>query len=134
MRQVLDIIVLVTRKKRGIFSLAILTFFIVIALFSPILEPLTREQNYANRFQGPSLEHPLGTDYAGRDNLLMVLAGSRDVLLIGTSAAITVIGIGLVVGLIAGYMGGKVDSILSFIINVFLGVPSFPVMLILLEQ
>ena len=60
-----------------------------------------------NRFAPASADHPLGTDELGRDVLLRLLAGGRASLLVGLAAAITAAMIGTVVGLAAGYFGGR---------------------------
>ena len=66
------------------------------------------------RLQGPSAEHPFGTDTVGRDVLARTIQGGRISLLIGLTAAVLEIIIGVVVGAVAGYYGGVVDSCLLY--------------------
>lgn len=73
----------------------------------------------------------LGTDYIGRDIFAQVVHGSRDVLTVGFLAAIFAILIGFTMGSLSGFIGGGVDSFLSLIFNLFLTIPSFPILLIL---
>lgn len=73
----------------------------------------------------------MGTDYIGRDIFAQIVHGSRDVLTIGFLAAIFAILIGVTIGALAGFIGGWVDSILMLITNLFLTIPSFPIMIIL---
>lgn len=80
---------------------------------------------YVNR------KYILGTDYIGRDIFAQVVHGSRDVLTIGLLAAVFAIIIGFGLGALAGFIGGWVDSFLSLVFNLFLTIPSFPVMLIM---
>lgn len=75
--------------------------------------------------------HILGTDYIGRDIFAQIVHGSRDVLTVGFLAAIFAILIGFTIGALAGFIGKQVDSLLMLITNLFLTIPSFPIMLIL---
>lgn len=94
-----------------------------------IAEPSTTD--YANRLQGPSMQHWLGTDYAGRDTLAQFVHGSRNVLLVAFIAGVITIVLGFIVGTISGVAGGIVDEILMGITSVMLTVPSFPIMMVL---
>jgi len=110
-----------------------LAIFIVIALagvLSPWLmphDPLT--QNMAQRMLPPvwtekgTWEHILGTDKLGRDYLSRLLYGAQVSLLIGLSAAILSCLIGTTMGVLAGYFGGRVDSVVSYIITTRLAMP-----------
>lgn len=73
----------------------------------------------------------MGTDYIGRDIFAQVVHGSRDVLTIGFLAATFAILIGVTIGALSGFIGGWVDSMLMLITNLFLTIPSFPIMIIL---
>ncbi|NLO82073.1 MAG: ABC transporter permease [Clostridiales bacterium] len=89
-------------------------------------DELAEEENpYINQ------RYILGTDYIGRDIFAQVVHGSRDVLTIGFLAAIFAILIGFTIGALSGFIGKQVDSILMLITNLFLTIPSFPIMLIL---
>lgn len=117
-------------NKMSRIGLIILTFFILIAIFGPILleEP---KINYAGRLQGPSLQHLLGTDFSGKDTLVQLILGSRDVLLVSVYTAIFSILFACIVGISAGLFGGKLDEILMIITNIVITIPSFPVTMIL---
>jgi peptide/nickel transport system permease protein len=110
-------------------SLAIgasITLFIVgCALLAPYLATHGVEQmDMRNRFQGPSLEHLLGTDNFGRDLWSRMVFGAR----ISLAIALTAVGgaalIGTVVGLVSGYFGGWIDLVLMRVTDVFLGFPA----------
>ncbi len=77
------------------------------------------------------IKYPLGTDAQGRDILSQVLLGSRIALLVGFSAAIFSISIGMLVGLVSGYYGGNVDIILMRFTDVILTLPGLPLLIIL---
>jgi peptide/nickel transport system permease protein len=81
------------------------------------------------RFQGPSLKHPFGTDFMGRDLLARMLWGSRISLSIGFAATAITVFIGVVVGALAGYFGGWVDMVISRFIEIMICFPRFFIIL-----
>jgi len=119
------------RNRRALFGLVGLTFFLLMAILGPVVIPLERMPNPDLRFQAPSLQHLLGTDYAGRDTFAQIVHGSRDIVQISFFTGVFAVLIALSVGLMAGLVGGHVDTLLTAVIDVFLTVPQFPVMAIL---
>jgi peptide/nickel transport system permease protein len=110
-------------------GLVILALFLT-ALFCPFLAPHDPyAQNIANRLKPPAWmekgqpQHLLGTDHLGRDLFSRILYGSRISLVVGISAAILMAIIGVGLGLLAGYYGGRIDSIISFFVNCMMGFP-----------
>lgn len=118
---------LLLKDKLALISLAIIIFFIIVAVFAPYLAPYPEEGEGKpipeNRFLPPSLEHPLGTDYLGRDILSRIIYGSRISLSVGIFVVLCAIFIGTPIGLIAGYYGGKVDELLMRATDIFLSFP-----------
>lgn len=112
-------------------GVGVVLFFLLMATIGPILFPLDLTTDYANRFQQPSFEHILGTDFAGRDTWSMLVHGSRDVMLTAALTAVFSVMFGILVGSLAGLSGGIVDIILMRIVDIMLTVPSFPVMMIM---
>lgn len=108
----------------------ILLIFILLAVFGPMLIP-TLKSDYANRLKPPSSAHWLGTDMAGKDVLLQLILGSRDVLLVAAYAASFAILFACVIGIVSGLQGGSVDAVLMLFTNVILTTPSFPMTMIL---
>lgn len=107
----------------------VLLFLILVAVFAPALAP---HDPYAQSllarmeppvFLGGTWEHPLGTDHLGRDYLSRLIYGARVSLLIGFVAALISGLIGTAMGVAAGYFGGKVDTVVTFLINVRLAMP-----------
>lgn len=131
MKRLKSIFLVIFRNKQATVGLCILAFFFLMATIGPeiIAEPTTTD--YANRLQGPSMQHWLGTDYAGRDTLAQFVHGSRNVLLVAFIAGVITIALGFVVGTISGVAGGIVDEILMGLTSVMLTVPSFPIMMVL---
>ncbi|MFW6381209.1 MAG: nickel transporter permease [Bacillota bacterium] len=112
------------RNLLAIVGTVIITIFILIALFAPLLAPYSpRSQNLDNKLQPPGLEHPFGTDQFGRDILSRIIYGSRiavQIILIVTFISGI---IGVTLGLIAGYFGGLVDEVLMRLTDMFLAFP-----------
>lgn len=105
-------------------SLIVLSL-IIIAIFAPWLathDPLA--QDLANALQAPSAAHWFGTDEFGRDVYSRLIYGSRITLYIVALVSVTVGPIGLMLGVIAGYFGGIVDTILMRITDIFISFPS----------
>ncbi|MEO9781507.1 MAG: ABC transporter permease [Sedimentitalea sp.] len=107
----------------------VLGLLVLVAVFAPWLAPhnpyaqdlLARMQPPV--FMGGTWNHPLGTDHLGRDYLSRLIYGARVSLLIGTIAALISGVIGTAMGVAAGYFGGKVDAVVTFLINVRLAMP-----------
>ena len=120
-----------TRKSRlAMIGLCILIAYAIMAIIGPIVVPLDITSKWEKRLLGPSLEHPLGTDYAGRDVFSQIIHGSRDVLIVGTLASLFSVLIAVLIGTPAGYVGGAISAGLDTLMNILLTIPSFPVMLI----
>jgi peptide/nickel transport system permease protein len=84
-----------------------------------------------DRFAGPSVAHPLGTDELGRDMLLRLLEGGRVSLTIGLAAAVTAAAVGAAVGLVAGYLGGWTDRGLMRLVDGVIALPLLPLLIVL---
>ena len=107
---------------------------IAIALFSivgPLLIPLDMDMNAAKIYQPPSAENILGTDYQGRDVWAQVVHGGREVLLVAAAAAILSTFIAVTFGALAAFAGGWVDGVITFVTDVFLTIPQFPLLVVL---
>jgi peptide/nickel transport system permease protein len=96
----------------------------VVAVF-PLHPYSYRETDPGRSLEPPSLAHPLGTDTEGRDVLARMLYGTRISLTIGVVAVALYVAIGVTIGALAGYFGGKVDSALSRLIEVMICFPTF---------
>lgn len=112
-----------------LFGLGVVLLLVIVAILAPVLAPHDPyAQSLANRmvkpvFMGGTWEHPLGTDHLGRDYLSRLIYGARVSLLIGAVAALISGVIGTAMGVAAGYFGGKVDAVVTFLINVRLAMP-----------
>lgn len=107
----------------GLAGIAIV-FLVLCALFPSWIAPYSpTEMNTAAILQAPSAAHLFGTDYFGRDVFSLIVHGTRDSLLIGASSVIVGVLIGASLGSIAGYVGGKLDTVIMRIMDVLLTVP-----------
>jgi peptide/nickel transport system permease protein len=114
-------------SRRGMTGLAILAFFTVVAIASPLLvsaDDLDPALATGPLHAPPQAGYPLGTDNFGRSVLDLLIAGARISLLVGITAAIGAMLIGAVVGISAGYWGGTtIDTALNALTNWFLVIP-----------
>ncbi|GAA3402626.1 oligopeptide ABC transporter permease [Paenibacillus hodogayensis] len=114
------------QNKLAVASLFIMIALILLALFAPwVATHDPAEQDLLNRLKAPSAEHLFGTDDLGRDLFSRVLYGARVSLSVGIFSVVFNVIIGVTVGAIAGYYGGKTDSILMRFVDVMLAFPQF---------
>jgi len=123
--------------KVGLVGVSILIIFLVMAFASfipPILDemyiPLYGSDPDIIGVTTPSLRHPLGTDFAGRDIFSQLLEGAKWAFIIGISAAVCSVVLSVVVGLISGYYGGVVDSLLQRTAETIMALPGFAVVVV----
>jgi peptide/nickel transport system permease protein len=105
---------------------------LLIVIFGPFFAPDSPTGLVGTPAAGPSSAHLLGTDSFGRDVLSRLLAGGRSVILLPLIAVGLSITFACVVGLLAGYLGGLVDAIITRVIDVALAIPPFLTVLVLL--
>ncbi|MDQ4077411.1 MAG: ABC transporter permease [Chloroflexota bacterium] len=128
---------MVVREDRlALFGTIIYIFFIAMALFAPLIAPyhpteVIQEGGIWLANEPPSARFPLGTTNLGRDIFSQLIYGSRTALLVGFSAAMAVAVIGTVVGLVAGYYGGWVETILMRLTDIAFGIPFLPFVIVL---
>jgi peptide/nickel transport system permease protein len=119
----------VLRQPQTIVGLAVLAFFVLIALLSPVLAPDPKAQVGAV-FEAPSRAHPLGTDGGGAGMVELLIAGTRVSLIVGFAAAVVSALIGGTIGLLAGFFGGKLDTILMRFTDYVIVIPDVPLMIV----
>lgn len=117
--------------KQFRYGLILLCIILIIAVLAPIISPYNPYELGDKLFETPGKEHLLGTDSLGRDVLSMIIYGTRVSLLVGITAALISALVGILIGAVAGYYGGKIDKVLSAVIDIFLMIPSFFLILII---
>ena len=120
------------RNRAAMIGGITIVLLIVLAIFAPWIAPYSYSyQNLDIGASPPSAEHLLGTDVLGRDLLSRLLYGARISLLVGFVATGVALVIGVSWGIIAGYFGGRIDSVMMRIVDVLYGLP-FIIFIILL--
>lgn len=119
------------RNKQAFIGLIILIAFFLMATVGASVTTVDMTIRYDGRYQSPSWQHLLGTDFGGRDTFKQLVVGSRDVLLVGFMSALFTLILGFIIGAIAGIAGGVIDAVLMFIANLFITIPSFPILMII---
>ncbi len=113
-------------KKVSLVSLIILVLLILASFLAPLIAPYEPDLiNVDEILLPPSLKHPFGTDALGRDVFTRVLYGGRISLLVGFIAEGIAILIGIVIGSISGYFGGRIDNFLMRFVDIMLCFPVF---------
>ncbi len=121
--------------RLAIGSLAFLLILSALAILTPVIEgALGVDANavaLTMRFEGPSAAHWLGTDELGRDLLARLLYGGQVSLFVGIAAALASAVIGTLIGLPAGYYGGKLDAVLMRLTDGVIALPLLPLLIVL---
>ena len=113
-------------------GLLLLLGVIIIAIFAPVFATNDPKALGSQTISPPSFQHYLGTDDLGRDVYSMIIYGTRVSLTVGVAAALISAVIGVIFGAFAGYFGGKLDKILNELNNIFIMLPSFFLVLIII--
>ena len=113
------------RNRFAVLGFWIIVSFVLMAVFAPWISPYDpNEQDLLASLEGPSLKHPFGTDYFGRDILSRVIWGARVSLTLSIEAVAIATLVGSFLGAIAGFYGGALDEVIMRIMDVFLAIPS----------
>ena len=119
------------RNRSASLGLAMLLAILLATLFGPGLYGVDPHAMVWAPLSPPGEGTPLGTDYIGRDIMAGVLSGGRVTLLVGASAAALTVGIGIVIGSLSGYFGGRVDTVLMKITEFFQVLPALLLAMVL---
>lgn len=125
------------RSKMAVAGLAIVIFYILVALSAPYIAPyepderLYQDNGRWAELNPPSLEHPLGTTKAAHDVFSQLVLGARIAMFVGILGAFMVSAIGTVVGLVAGYYGGWIDETIMRVVDILYGLPFIPFVIVL---
>lgn len=128
----------VRQTRAGRISLYVLVACILLALLGPLIAPygpferLYDADGRLMRLSPPTPGHWLGTTLLGRDVLSQMLWGAQPALTVGFATAFGVAAIGVNIGLISGYFGGRIDALMMRITDVFLGLPFLPFIIVVL--
>jgi ABC-type dipeptide/oligopeptide/nickel transport system permease subunit len=124
---------MVRENKLAVISFGVIILFVLAAVFAPLLTPYVYdEMDLTNRLAPPSAAHLLGTDEGGRDVFTRLLYGARVSLLIGIVPTLLSMMIGAALGILAGFSGGKTDTVIMRIADVMLAFPSILLAMVLM--
>ena len=113
------------KNKLAVAGLIVLIITALLAVFAPIAAPYGyEEQDLFNTLAGPSREHWLGTDNLGRDMLSRLIYGGRNSLTLGLISVALAAALGVILGAVSGYSGGKVDMVIMRLLDVLQAVPA----------
>jgi peptide/nickel transport system permease protein len=118
-------------NRLGILGVAILIFFVLLAVLAPLVAPHDPSVQTGRPFASPSASHLLGTNDVGQDILSELIFGSRISLTIGVLAALVAIVVGGVVGIASGFFRGLADTLLMRFVDVTLALPFLPLLIVL---
>ena len=114
----------VSRHTLFVVGFSVLALMILAAIFAPWVAPFDPAKiNFSDKLVAPGAAHWLGTDALGRDIFSRIIYGSRASLLVGFTVLALAMVIGVPIGLLSGYFGGRVDNVLMRISDVFLAFP-----------
>ena len=129
-------LLLFVENRKALLGLLMLCLFMLIAVFAPLIAPYEprQSQNEDGKFPlraTPSAQHLLGTTHAGNDIFSRLIYGTRLTLSVGMITGVVTTFISLAVGLFSGYIRGVVDDVITFITNIFLVIPSLPLVIVI---
>ena len=128
---IIDFLVRLRRDPLGMFGLIGVLLFLVLAIVAPWISPYSPTEMSFPLRQPPTLAHPFGTDTLGRDMFSRVLRATPNEVKIGLGSVFIGTGLATLVGLVSGYMGGIVDSIIQRIVDTLLAFPSLILLMVL---
>ena len=126
----LDFLRQLYRKPVGLAGFLGVVFFFVLAFIAPLVVPLQNDPNIAEIYKAPSLAHPLGTDFQGRDVLNQIVYGGRDILSVAVLAAAFSTFIAITLGALAATVGGRTDAAILGATDVALTIPRLIVLIV----
>jgi peptide/nickel transport system permease protein len=119
------------RHRLGVLGASVFLLLCLSAVFASASPYDPNRTSLLNRFDPPSVVHPMGADDLGRDELTRVLVGGRMSLAVGVLAMLISVSLGTLVGACAGYFGGPLDSVLMRLTELFLAFPQLFVLILL---
>ena len=124
MKKLSNFLTVLFGRKIVLVAAVVVRFFLLCAVASPLIAPYDPNAiDLTSMLEGPSAEHIFGTDQHGRDLFSRIVYGSRMAFLVGVLAVLVATVIGVFIGLVAGYFGGAVDSVLMRIIEAEMSIP-----------
>lgn len=128
-----DTIAPILASKVALIGLALVSFWILVAIFAPLMTPYSPlEQDPEAMNVGPSAEHPLGADNLGRDLWARLIYGARTILILAPLSVLCALVVGATLGLIGGYFGGWIDELVMRLLDAIMAFPAILLYLIII--
>ncbi len=128
-----DALAVVLRSRVATVGLVLVTFWVLVAIFAPVLTGYTATEQDVTAFNSPpSAEHWLGTDNLGRDIWARLAYGARTILVLAPLAVLCSLAVGVTLGLVAGYYGGWVDEVVMRVLDAMMAFPTILLYLVIL--
>jgi peptide/nickel transport system permease protein len=121
----------IVRDPKSLMGVVLLTLFVLVAIFAPLIAPYDPSAQQFNPMASPSSHNLLGTTNTGQDILSQLIWGTRQSLLIAVIAGLAATVISMLIGVSAAYIGGMTDLVLGLITDVFLVLPQLPLMIVI---
>ncbi len=124
-----------SKNRMGVVGLVMLVLSVIVAVFAPLISPYDPQTSEgltsSDIYNAPSADHWLGTDDAGKDVFSNFIYGSRVSLIVGFFAAFISIVIGGVIGIVAGFYGGRLENLLMRFTDLLLVIPDLPLIVVI---
>jgi len=126
------------RKPMALIGILMLLVIVFLAVFAPLISPFTLGEMATSKVTSedilapPDADHILGRDDAGKDVLSQLIYGARISLIVGFAASFMSLIIGTIVGMVAGYFGGRIDTFLMRMVDFLMVIPTLPLMLVII--
>ena len=120
-----ELVVRILKEKYlATFGLSVILILVFLALLADIISPYPMDQlNLRDRLQGPSWDHPFGTDEFGRDLLSRIIHGARISMMVGVIGSVYATILSTLIGLVSGYAGGKLDNVVQRFVDSWMAFP-----------
>jgi len=121
------------RKRLAMISLVVIGVIYLAGILAPVAAPYDfADTDFGNTFAGPSLDHPFGTDRLGRDLLSRVMWSAQTTVIISAAAILTGgLALGVTLGLLAGYAGGRMDNLIMRVADAFFALPDILLLILI---
>ena len=127
-----DAFIRLVANRLAIVGMVLVVFLFFVAIFGPYLTPYDfLSQDLMSRNQAPSWLHWFGTDDLGRDIMSRVIYGSRTAVIVGFSTVSFSLVIGIFLGALGGYFGGKIDAFIVWLIDITMSIPSLLLVIVI---
>lgn len=122
-RELVKTLKLIARNKMGFLGFVILVSLILMSYVGPLVVPPEARANVEQIHKPPSWEHPLGTDFQGRENWVLLIYGGAEVIAVAFLAGVITTLIAVVIGAFSAFLGGRADEVIMTITDVWLALP-----------